>query len=129
MPDLIRTGLPEPLQPFSWATHAGSLMFTAHGAVDSNGRIAGDDVAAQARLTFGNLAATVAAAGASMADVVQVLIYMRDARDMATIDNVYREFFAAPYPNRASVAVQGFVHPDMLIEIVAYVRIPPQPGT
>lgn len=126
MPDLIRTGLPEPSQPFSWATHAGALMFTAHGAVDGAGRIAGDDVAAQARLTFGNLAATVATAGASMADVVQVLIYMRDARDMATIDDVYREFFSAPYPNRASVAVQGFAHPDMLIEIVAYVRIPPQ---
>ncbi|EHP43061.1 endoribonuclease L-PSP [Cupriavidus basilensis OR16] len=104
-------------------------MFTAHGAVDSAGKIAGGDVATQTRLTFDNLAATVAAAGASMTDVAQVLIYMRDAQDMATIDAVYREYFSVPYPNRASVAVQGFVHPEMLIEIVAYVRIPPQPGT
>ncbi|UIF87438.1 RidA family protein [Cupriavidus sp. UYPR2.512] len=128
MANPIQTRLPAPSQPFSWATHAGSLMFTAHGAVDSAGQIAGADITAQARLTFDNLVAAVAAAGASMTDVAQVLIYMRDARDMAAIDVVYREYFTAPYPNRASVAVAGFVHPAMLIEVVAYVHILPKPG-
>lgn len=124
MPNLISTGLPEPRQPFSWATHAGGLMFTAHGPVDADGAIAGHDIAEQARLTFGNLAQAVKAAGARMQDVAQVLLYMADAKDMAAIDAEYRTFFAAPYPNRTSVAVAGFAHPQMLIELVAYVALP-----
>ncbi|WP_143285902.1 RidA family protein, partial [Burkholderia pseudomallei] len=63
------------------------------------------------------------AAGAHLRDVAQVLLYVADARDIPTIDAVYREFFAAPYPNRACVAVRGFAHPDMRIELVAHVAL------
>ncbi|SOZ39291.1 RidA family protein [Cupriavidus neocaledonicus] len=124
MAEIIPTPLPEPAQPFSWATQAAGLMFTAHGPVDAAGNIAGGDITAQARLTFGNLAAAVEAAGCRLDDVAQVLVYMHAPGDMPAIDAVYREFFRAPYPNRASVAVAGFAHPAMLIEIVAYVRLP-----
>lgn len=124
MAEIIPTPLPEPGQPFSWATRASGLMFTAHGPVDATGNIAGGDITAQARLTFGNLAAAVEAAGCRLDDVAQVLVYMHAPGDMPAIDAVYREFFRAPYPNRASVAVAGFAHPAMLIEIVAYVRLP-----
>jgi enamine deaminase RidA (YjgF/YER057c/UK114 family) len=71
-----------------------------------------------------NLARAVSAAGAQLQDVAQVLIYMANAKDMPAIDTEYRKFFAAPYPNRTSVAVAGFAHPDMLIELVAYVVLP-----
>lgn len=128
MPQLIPVGLPEPNQPFSWATHANGMMFTAHGPVDEHGAIAGCDIAEQARLTFSNLASAVRAAGAQMQDVVQVLMYMADAREMSIIDAEYRKFFTAPYPNRACVAVQGFAHPDMRIELVAYVALGQSPG-
>ncbi|AIY41958.1 Putative translation initiation inhibitor [Collimonas arenae] len=128
MPQIIETGLPAPSQPFSWATHANGIMYTTHGPVDADGRIAGADITAQAVLTFDNLAMTIAASGAALEDVVQVLIYMRAAQDMPAIDAVYRKYFSKPYPNRSSVAVQGFVHPEMRIEVIAYVRIPPQPA-
>ncbi|WP_296223725.1 RidA family protein [Ralstonia sp. UBA689] len=123
MPETISTGLPEPGQPFSWATHANGMMFTAHGPVDSTGAIAGEDIAAQARLTLENLASAVAAAGARLDDVTQVLIYMSDASDMPAIDTEYRKVFKPPYPNRACVAVKGFAHPAMRIELVAYVAL------
>jgi len=100
-------------------------MFTAHGPVDEHGEIAGHGIAEQTRLTLRNLAQAVTAAGARMQDVAQVLIYMANAQDMPAIDTEYRQFFAAPYPNRTSVAVAGFAHPDMLIELVAYVALPP----
>lgn len=99
-------------------------MFTAHGPVDANGDIAGRDITEQTRLTLQNLLQAVKAAGARMEDVAQVLIYMANAKDMPKIDAEYRQFFAAPYPNRTSVAVAGFAHPDMLIEVVAYVALP-----
>jgi 2-iminobutanoate/2-iminopropanoate deaminase len=108
-------------QPFSWAVESQGIMFTAHGPVTPEGRIAEMDVEGQARLTFANLRAAVEAGGRALDDVAQVLIYMVAADDMAVIDRVYREFFTEPWPNRSSVVVSGFVHQQMKIEIVAYV--------
>jgi 2-iminobutanoate/2-iminopropanoate deaminase len=91
--------------------------------VRPDGSIDTGPIADQARLTFGNLQRAVTAAGGSLADVTQVLIYMVDIQDMAAIDAVYREFFSAPYPNRSSAAVAALVVPGMKMEIVAYAAI------
>lgn len=124
----LDVGLPALGQPFSWAIKAdlsrSHLLFTAHGPVRPDGTIETGDVSAQARLTFANLRQAVVAAGGSLADVAQVLIYMTDVADMSAIDAVYREFFASPYPNRSSAAVAALVVPGMKLEIVAYAVVP-----
>jgi enamine deaminase RidA (YjgF/YER057c/UK114 family) len=120
---VVDTGLPPLAQPFSWAVKARGLLFTAHGPVRADGSIDTGLIEDQARLTFGNLQRAVAAAGGSLEDVTQVLIYMTDVKDMPQIDRVYREFFAPPYPNRSSMGVSGLVVPGMKIEIVAYAAI------
>ena len=125
MKQIIETGLPPLKQPFSWAVKAtGSMLFTAHGPVRPDGTIDPGPIADQARLTFSNLRMTLVAAGGTLADVTQVLIYMTDVADMPAIDNVYREFFSAPYPNRSSAAVAALVVPGMKLEIVAYAMLP-----
>jgi len=123
MKEIIDTGLPPLKQPFSWAVKASGLLFTAHGPVRSDGSIDTGPIADQARLTFANLKRAVEAAGGTLADVTQVLIYMTDVTDMPVIDEVYRAFFEAPYPNRSSMGVAGLVVPGMKIEIVAYAVI------
>jgi 2-iminobutanoate/2-iminopropanoate deaminase len=123
MKEVIDCGLPALAQPFSWAVKGGGLLFTAHGPVRPDGSIDTGPIADQARLTFSNLQRAVTAAGGSLADVTQVLIYMVDIQDMAAIDAVYREFFSAPYPNRSSAAVAALVVPGMKMEIVAYAAI------
>jgi 2-iminobutanoate/2-iminopropanoate deaminase len=123
MKEIVDTGLPPLRQPFSWAVKANGLLFTAHGPVRADGSIDTGSVEAQARLTFANLRQAVQAAGGSLQDVTQVLIYMTDVQDMPVIDDVYREFFAPPYPNRSSMGVSGLVVPGMKIEIVAYAVI------
>lgn len=123
MKQAIDIGLPPLAQPFSWAVKAAGLLFTTHGPVRQNGSIDTGPVEQQARLTLQNLARAVAAAGGSMDDVAQVLIYMVDEADMPAIDRVYREFFTSPYPNRSSVAVRSLVVPGMRVEMVAYACI------
>ena len=125
MKEVINVGLPALAQPFSWATKAQGLLFTAHGPVRSDGSIDTGPIEDQARLTFSNLRQAVHAAGGTLADVTQVLIYMTDVQDMKAIDAVYREFFEAPYPNRSSMGVNGLVVPGMKIEIVAYACVGP----
>ena len=124
MKQVIDTGLPPLKQPFSWAVKAsGQMLFTAHGPVRQDGSIDTGPIEQQARLTFANLQGAVRAAGGTMADVAQVLIYMTDVADMPVIDAVYREFFEAPYPNRSSMGVAGLVVPGMKLEIVAYAMV------
>jgi 2-iminobutanoate/2-iminopropanoate deaminase len=123
MKEIIDTGLPPLKQPFSWAVKASGVLYTAHGPVRPDGSIDTGPVEAQARLTFGNLQRAVAAAGGSLDDVAQVLIYMTDVADMPVIDAVYREFFVVPYPNRSSMGVNALVVPGMKIEIVAYAAL------
>ncbi|MFT4265933.1 MAG: RidA family protein [Xenophilus sp.] len=124
MKQVVDVGLPPLSQPFSWAVKAtGAMLFTAHGPVRPDGSIDTGPVERQARITFTNLRNAVQAAGGTMGDVTQVLIYMTDVADMPAIDAVYREFFEAPYPNRSSAAVAGLVVPGMKIEIVAYAMV------
>lgn len=123
MKEVIDTGLPPLAQPFSWAVKASGLLFTAHGPVQPDGSIDTGPIEDQARLTFANLRQAVHAAGGTLRDVTQVLIYMTDVKDMQFVDTVYREFFEVPYPNRSSMGVAGLVVPGMKIEIVAYAVI------
>ncbi|MCY7304692.1 MAG: RidA family protein [Rhodoferax sp.] len=125
MKEVIDCGLPALAQPFSWAVRGGGILFTAHGPVRQDGSIDTGPIEQQARLTFGNLQRAVQAAGGTLADVTQVLIYMLYITDMAAIDSVYREFFKPPYPNRSSMAIAGLVVPGMKLEIVAYAAIDP----
>ena len=126
MKEVIEVGLPQLAQPFSWAVKAAGLLFTAHGPVRADGSIDTGAIEHQARQTFANLRQAVHAAGGTLQDVTQVLIYMTEVQDMTVVDAVYREFFEAPYPNRSSVGVAGLVVPGMKIEIVAYAVIPEQ---
>jgi 2-iminobutanoate/2-iminopropanoate deaminase len=120
---VIDVGLPALKQPFSWAVKAKGLLFTAHGPVRLDGTIDTGTIEQQARLTFTNLQRACVAAGGTLDDVAQVLIYMTDVTDMPTIDAVYQEFFKPPYPNRSSMGVAALVVPGMKLEIVAYAMV------
>ena len=123
MKEVIDVGLPQLKQPFSWAVKSSGMLFTAHGPVRQDGTIDTGPVEDQARLTLTNLRRAVEAAGGTLEDVTQVLVYMTDVTDMPVIDGVYCEFFQSPYPNRSSAAVAALVVPGMRLEIVAYAMI------
>lgn len=125
MKQVIDVGLPPLKQAFSWAVKAkGEMLFTVNGPVRPDGSIDTGSIEQQARLTFANLQRATQAAGGSLENVTQVLIYMTDVADMDSIDKVYREFFSAPFPNRASVGVAALVEPGMKLEVLAYAMIP-----
>lgn len=125
MKQVIDVGLPPLKQAFSWAVKAkGDMLFSVHGPVRPDGNIDTGHIEQQARLTFANLQQTVHAAGGTLDNVTQVLIYMTDVADMAAIDAVYREFFIEPFPNRASVGVAALVEPGMKLEVLSYAMIP-----
>ncbi len=117
MREVIHTGLPDIGQPFSWATRGGGMLFTAHGPVRADGTIETGPTEQQIALTFDNLAQALRAAGSHSDNVLQVIIYLTDVNDVVCLDNIYRRYFNAPYPNRSTVIVDKLVVPGMKIEI------------
>jgi reactive intermediate/imine deaminase len=63
------------------------------------------DVEAQVRQVFENLKAIVAAAGASLDDVVKATVFLVDLSHFALVNKVMAEYFREPYPARAAVGV------------------------
>lgn len=117
MRNVINTGLPELGQPFSWATRGGGLLFTAHGPVLADGSIETGAAEKQISLTFNNLMHTLQAANSHSDNVLQIIVYLTDVNDVPLLDEIYRRYFNAPYPNRSTVIVDKLVAPGMKIEI------------
>jgi 2-iminobutanoate/2-iminopropanoate deaminase len=118
----VETGLPVPSAPIEWATVADGVLYTAQIPIKADGAIETGNIGTQTRLALDNLKRTVAAAGGSLSDVAQVLVYLPDPSDFPGMNEVYGEYFPKPYPNRATIVAQLMV-PGARIEIVAYAHI------
>lgn len=117
---VIDSGIVPSKGPVSGTTKAGNTVFMASVPKDPvSGEILKGDIDAQTRRTLSNLKMQVEAAGGSLKDIAQVLIYLVDPADAAGMNAVYREYFAEPYPNRATVVVKELLAPGMKIELVA----------
>jgi enamine deaminase RidA (YjgF/YER057c/UK114 family) len=122
MKQAVKTGLPTPGAPIEWGTIADGILYTAQIPLKADGSIETGSITVQAELTLANLKRTVEAAGGRLTDVAQVLVYLPDPADFAGMNEVYRRYFAPPYPNRATIVAQLLV-PGARIEIVAYAHI------
>ena len=113
---------PPPKGPYSPAVRAGGFIYVSGQTPRDpvTGALVGSDVATQTRQTLSNVQRLLTEAGASMSDVVSVIIYLADVDDWATMNSVYTEYFTAPFPSRTAVGVELR---DILVEIsaVAYV--------
>lgn len=119
----VKTGLPAVAgRPIEWATIADGILYTAQLPLKADGSFETGDIGAQTELTLTNLRRTVEAAGGTLADVTQVLVYLPDPEDFAGMNVVYARHFSAPYPNRATL-VSKLIVPGARIEIVAYAHI------
>jgi 2-aminomuconate deaminase len=77
------------------------------------------DIRAQTRAVIENIRDILAAAGASLADLVEVSTFLVSMEDFAGYNEVYGEFFSFEGPARTTVAVAQLPHPHLLIEIKA----------
>jgi 2-iminobutanoate/2-iminopropanoate deaminase len=77
------------------------------------------DVGAQTEQVLKNIERALVQMGGSMADVVQVTVFVKDMSGLRAIHEARLRAFSPPYPTSTLVAVSAFVHPDALIEINA----------
>lgn len=116
----VKTDLFASKAPLEWAVMANGQFYTAHIPIDAEGKVVEGGIEAQARQTMDNFKHTITAAGLTMDNVTQVLIYVTAREQLPIFNQVYAEYFTPPYPNRAAMIVVGLAREEMLCEIVAY---------
>ncbi|MBZ9540477.1 RidA family protein [Modicisalibacter tunisiensis] len=119
----VATDLYASKAPLEWAVVGNGILFTAQIPIGADGQVVAGGIEAQTRQTLDNLRHTLACAGADMAALTQVLIYVTARDDLAEVNRVYAEYVAPPYPNRAAIIVSGFAREAMRIEMVAYAAL------
>ncbi|WP_428425494.1 RidA family protein [Pararhizobium sp.] len=121
-------GRAKPLANYPYLRQAGGLFFLAGvSARQPDGTIAGVargadgtiayDVAQQLRAIIANIATTLATRGATLADLVDVTVYLTDMADYGAMNAEYNRWFGADGPTRTTVGVKQLPHPDMVVEL------------
>ena len=101
------SGAPAAIGPYSQGIAAGTTAYVSGQLpIDpATGEFAGPDIASQTRRSLQNVEAILAAQGMGMKDVVKTTVLLADIADFAAMNEVYGEFFSAPYPARAAFQV------------------------
>ncbi|RVK62154.1 RidA family protein [Sinorhizobium meliloti] len=115
----IETGIAASRAPLSGTVKVGRIVRSAHIAKNpETGELVTGDIECQARQVFSNLRQALEAAGSTLAAVVQIQVYLIDRADAPGMNKIYREFFAPPFPVRATVVTE-LLSPGIRLEILA----------
>lgn len=119
---LTPPGSPAPRGPYSPAVRAGDFIFVAGQlAVDPvTNQLSAGDIQHETRLALNNIKRILEGAGASMADVVRVGVFMADGSEFAQMNEVYSEFFGEHKPARTTIVCKFAADIKVEIDCVAY---------
>ncbi|GAA1717936.1 RidA family protein [Fodinicola feengrottensis] len=117
---------PAGLPPVNGYSHAvvykgQTVVISGQVPLDADGVLVGpDDPAAQIEQVFTNLETALAAAGATMADVVKLTVFLTDLADLPIFRAVRDKHITVDTPPASSlVQVSGLVHPGFRVEVEA----------
>ena len=114
---------PAAIGPYAQAIVADGWLFTSGQIpLTAAGQLSGSDIESQTEQVFDNLAAVLAAAGASLTQVIKTTVFVQDLNDFARLNAVYERRFGSHKPARSTVQVARLPR-DVLVEIEVVARI------
>ena len=103
------TSAPAAIGPYSQAIDSGAGLIFVSGQLPidpATGAFPEGGVQEQTRQSLTNAKAILESAGLSLSNVVKTTVFLADMADFAAMNEVYSQFFSAPYPARSAVAVK-----------------------
>jgi 2-iminobutanoate/2-iminopropanoate deaminase len=96
---------PAAIGPYSQALLVGHTLYISGqlGIDPATGKLVEGDTAAQVEQALKNIMAILMEENMSMHNVAQVQVFLADIADFAAVNEVYKTFFAEPYPARAAI--------------------------
>ena len=117
MKKIIKTDkAPEAIGTYSQAVKKGNIIFLS-GQIPLNPENMElvEGIENQIYQVFKNISAVIAAADASLDDLVKLNIYLTDLSNFALVNSIMKEYFSEPYPARAAIGVASLPK-DSLVE-------------
>ena len=100
---------PKAIGPYSTAViHGGVCYLSGVIPVDpATGKLAADDVCAQARQVFKNIETVLGEMNLSMADILKTTVFLTDLASFGAVNEIYAQCFGPDYPARSCVQVSA----------------------
>ena len=101
---------PAAIGPYSQAIDSGAGLVFVSGQLPidpATGAFPEGGVKAQTKQSLLNASAILREAGLGLGNVVKTTVFLADMGDFAAMNEVYSEFFSAPFPARSAVAVKA----------------------
>ena len=105
---LTSQNAPAAIGPYSQAIKAGNTVYVS-GQLPINpatGEFAEGGIKELTAQSLTNMKAILAEAGLTLDNVVKTTVFLADMADFAEMNEVYAQFFQAPFPGRSAVAVK-----------------------
>lgn len=97
---------PKAVGPYSQAVEVGGTIYVSGQLpIDPQSGCMAEGIEEQTRRSLSNIAAILAAAEASLADVVKVTVLLQHMEDFAAMNAVYATFFSGAMPARVCFEV------------------------
>ena len=114
---------PSAIGPYSQGVNIGDLVFFS-GQIPLNpetGEMVENDIKVQTKQSLENVKALLADQGLDFSNVVKTTVFLDNMDDFAAMNEVYAEYFVAPYPARSAVAVDKLPKGALVeVEVIAY---------
>ena len=107
---------PGAIGPYSQAISANGFVFASGQIpiIPETGALA-EGLEAQAHQVFKNITALLAAAGSDTSKAVKTTVFIKNMNDFGKINEIYAQYFRAPFPARSCVEVARLPK-DVLLE-------------
>ena len=111
---------------YAHAARAGNTVYVAgQVARDERGElVAAHDAAGQARVVFDNLERVLAAAGATLRDVVKITTYLVDRDDSKAVSEERLRRFGEHRPPHTGLIIAGLGGPEVRVEVEVVAVLP-----
>jgi 2-iminobutanoate/2-iminopropanoate deaminase len=98
---------PVPIAPYSQAIKSNGFLFLAGqiGLEPSSRKLIEGGFEAETEQIMQNIKAVLEAGGASMADIVNTTIYLKDINNFSKVNEIYGKYFTKDFPARTTVGV------------------------
>lgn len=118
MKQIATTAAPGAIGPYSQAIEANGFVY-ASGQLPidpATGMFPEGGICEQTRQSLLNAKAILEAAGSGLDKVVKTTVFLSDMGNFAAMNEVYSEFFQAPFPARSAIAVKSLPK-NALVEV------------
>ena len=124
MKNIVNTEMaPSAIGPYSQGVNVGDfIFFSGQIPLDpKTGEMVESDIKVQTKQSLENVKALLNDQGLNFSNVVKTTVFLDNMDDFAAMNEVYANYFVAPFPARSAVAVDKLPKGALVeVEVIAY---------